>query len=306
MRIWEEAALQLGLLLGLAPLVNGFIQRMKAAFQGRRGPSVLQPYFTLHKLWRRQDLRPQASTWVFATAPRLALSIALAAAMGIPLLWYPAPVGWGGDFIIVVGLLALERFVLALAALDTATPFGGLGSSREVTVGAMVEPALFAVALPWMLMAGGTSWTMLIAASASLAPLDLVRFFAMVAAVIVCLAETGRLPVDNPDTHLELTMIHEAMLLEYSGPQLAMASLAQMVKQLLLVAMVTDLLLPWRWGGPLTQVGISILIWFAAAFGLAVAESVSAKLRFFRLPAYLGTAVILSSAAAALQLWGGR
>ncbi len=306
MRIWGEAVVQLGLLLGLAPLVNGFIQRVKAAFQGRHGPSVLQPYFTLRKLWRRQDLRPQASTWLFATAPRLALSIALAAGIGIPLLWYPAPVGWGGDFIIVVGLLALERFVLALAALDTATPFGGLGSSREVTVGAMVEPALFAIALPWMLMAGGTSWAMLITASASIAPLDLVRFFALVAAVIVCLAETGRLPVDNPDTHLELTMIHEAMLLEYSGPQLAMASLAQMVKQLLLVAMVTDLLLPWRWGGPLAQVGISILLWFAAAFGLAVAESVSAKLRFFRLPAYLGTAVILSSAAAALQLWGGR
>ncbi len=306
MRVWGASALQLGMLLVLAPVVNGLIQRVKAAFQGRHGPGILQPYFTLRKLWWRQEIRPRTGSWVFAYGPRLALGISLAACLGVPLLWHPSPAGWGGDFVIVVGLLALERFVLALAGLDTATPFGGLGSSREVTVGALVEPALFAIALPWMVVAKSTAWSALTAASAAAAPMSIVRFFGVGAAVIVCLAETGRLPVDNPDTHLELTMIHEAMLLEYSGPQLALASLAHMVKQLLLVALVADLFVPWRWGGPAIQVASSVLLWFAVALGLAIAESLSVKLRFFRLPAYLGTAVALASAAAVLQVWGGR
>jgi formate hydrogenlyase subunit 4 len=300
------AAGQALVLVLLAPLIQGLIQRLKAALQGRRGPGVLQPYFTLAKLWRRQDVRPEPASWIFALAPRAALGLVLAAGMAVPLAWSPAPLGWGGDFIVVAGLLAMERFVLGLAGLDAGTPFGGLGSSRESAVGALVEPALFALALPWLVLAGSTAWPALVSASASAAPASVVRFFGLAAALIVALAETGRLPVDNPDTHLELTMIHEAMVLEYSGPQLALVSLAQMSKQLLVIALVADLLLPWGMGLAALAPLAAAAKWAALAAGLGVAESLSAKLRFFRLPGYLGAATALSSAAAVLQVWGVR
>ena len=304
MAVWGAAVAQALAVLLVAPLIHGLIQRVKAVLQGRHGPGVLQPYFTLAKLWRRQDIRPQAASWVFVAVPRLAVGIVVAACLCVPLLWSPAPLGWGGDFLVVVGLLALERYVVSLAGLDTGTPFGGLGSSRASTVGALVEPALFALALPWMVLARSTAWPALVAASASSAPASVVRFFGLGAGLIVSLAETGRLPVDNPDTHLELTMIHEALVLEYSGPQLALISLAQMTKQLLVLALVADLLLPWRAGG--LQPLAALAEWVALAAGLGIAESLSAKLRFFRLPGYLGAAAALSSAAAVLQVWGGR
>lgn len=310
MTVWGGAVAQALALFLLAPFVQGLIQRLKAVIQGRHGPGVFQPYFTVAKLWRRQDIRPASSSWVFAAVPRLAVGIVLAACVAVPLLWSPTTAGWGGDFVIVVGLLALERFAISLAALDTGTPFGGLGSSRESTLGALVEPALFALALPWMALAGSTAWPALVAASAATTPASVVRFFGLVAALIVALAESGRLPVDNPDTHLELTMIHEAMVLEYSGPQLALLSLAQMAKQLLVLALVADLLIPWGAGAlglpSLLQPPIVLLKWLALAAALGVAESLSAKLRYFRLPGYLGAATALSSAAAVLQVWGGR
>lgn len=310
MAVWSAAVAQALAVILVAPLVQGLIQRVKAGLQGRHGPGVLQPYRTLLKLWRRQDVRPEAASWIFGAAPRVALGLVVAAALCLPLLWTPAPLGWGGDFIVVVGLLGLERFVLSLAGLDTGTPFGGLGSSRENILGALVEPAFFALALPWMVVAGSTAWAALITASANAAPISVVRFFGLGAALIVSLAETGRLPVDNPDTHLELTMIHEAMVLEYSGPQLALIMLAQMVKQLLVLALVADLLLPWGVGrtvlAPALQPLLALAKWFALAVGLGIAESLSAKLRFFRLPGYLGAAAALSSAAAVLQVWGGR
>ncbi len=308
--MWGAAVGQALAVLLVAPLVHGLIQRTKAALQGRHGPGLLQPYFTLIKLWRRQDIRPTPASWIFVAAPRLALGIVVAATLSVPLLWNPAPLGWDGDFVVVVGLLALERYVLSLAGLDTGTPFGGLGSSRESIVGALVEPALFALALPWMVLAGSTAWPALVAASASATPASVVRFFGLGAGLIVSLAETGRLPVDNPDTHLELTMIHEAMLLEYSGPQLALISLAQMTKQVLVLAVVADLLVPWGVGGLALPPGVQpvavLAKWAALAAGLGVAESLSAKLRFFRLPGYLGAAAALSSAAAVLQVWGVR
>ena len=308
MTVWGTAIAQALALFLLAPLVQGVIQRLKAAFQGRRGPRILQPYFTLGKAWRRQDVRPQAASWVFALAPRLVVGAVLASATAVPLFWRPERGGWTGDFILAVAFLALARFVLSLAGLDGGTPFGGLGSSRESTIGALVEPALFALALPWMVLAGSTGWPALIAASAATTPASVVRFLGLVAAIIVALAETGRLPVDNPDTHLELTMIHEAMELEYSGPQLALLALAQMAKQLLVLAIVADLLLPWGSGGlsPVPQVALALIKWAGLAVALGVAESLSVKLRFFRLPGYLGAATALSSAAAVLQVWGGR
>jgi formate hydrogenlyase subunit 4 len=301
-------AAQLAVLLLLAPLVQGLIQHLKARLQGRHGPGLLQPYFTLAKLWGRQAVRPEASGTIFRLAPRAALAIVLAAGLIVPLVWLPAPLAAFGDFIAVVGLLALERFVLGLAALDSGTPFGGLGSSRESTLGALIEPALFALALPWIALAGSTAWPALLMASSAASPTSVVRFFGLAAGLIVLLAETGRLPVDNPDTHLELTMIHEAMVLEASGPDLALLSLAQMVKQLVALALVADLLLPWALVDlppPLQPVAALVQLLALGAL-LALAESLSAKLRFFRLPAYIGAATALSSAAAVLQVWGVR
>lgn len=298
------AVLRAVALLLLAPLVQGLIQNIKARLQGRRGPSPLQPYFTLAKLWRRQDVRPAASSFLFVLAPRLALGLVLAAACAVPL-FGGAPLGNAGDFVVVLGLLALERFVTGLGGLDQGTPFGGLGASRQAVVGALVEPAFFALALPFAARSGGTAWPGLMAASLQTPAAGAVRLFALAAGLIVLLAETGRLPVDNPDTHLELTMIHEAVALEYAGPQLALLSLAQMGKQLLAVAVAADLLLPWGATGP-AGAAAAVGKWLALAATLAVAESLSAKLRFLRLPSYLGAAAALASAAAVLQVWGVR
>ncbi len=299
-------AVQALVILLLCPLVQGLIQQVKARLQGRRGASVLQPYFTLAKLWQRQAQAPEAASRIFVLAPRIALGVVVAASVAIPLLVAPtSPAAWSGDFVLFVALLALERWVLMLAGWDQGTPFGGLGASREAVVGALVEPALFALVLPWAVRAGGTGWAGLIGASLGTATASTVRMFTIAAGLIVLLAETGRLPVDNPDTHLELTMIHEAIVLEYSGPPLALLSLAQMAKQTLLIAAVTALLLPWTATG---AVGVLVTVakWLAVAVGIGVAESLSAKLRFLRLPSYLGAATALASAAAVLQVWGVR
>ena len=306
---WTSAAQCLAVLL-VAPGIQGLIARLKAMLQGRHGPGVLQPYFTLAKLWRRQDVRPEAASWIFTAAPGLALAIVAAACLTLPLFVGRAPLSAGAGLIVTLGLLALLRFVVSLSGLDTATPFGGLGSSRESAVGALIEPALFALALPWMAVAGSTAWPALLAATAAAPATSIVRFFGLGAAMIVLLAETGRLPIDNPDTHLELTMIHEAMVLEYAGPQLALMTLAHMVKQLLMLGLVADLLLPWGTAGrgvpPVLGATAAVATWCALATGLAVAETLSNKLRFFRLPAYLGAAAALSSAAAVLAVWGVR
>lgn len=298
------AILRAAVLLLLSPLVQGLIQAIKARLQGRRGPSPLQPYFTLAKLWRRQDLRPAASSLVFVLAPRLALGLVLAAAAAVPLLG-GGPLGGTGDLIVVLALLALERFVTGLGGLDQGTPFGGLGASRQAVLGALVEQAFFALALPFAASSGGTAWAGLVQASLRTPAAGSVRLFTLAAGLIVLLAETGRLPVDNPDTHLELTMIHEAVALEYSGPQLALLMLAQMGKQLLAMAVVADLLLPWGPAGP-AAAAVDAGKWLALAVALALAESLSAKMRFLRLPSYLGAAAALGSAAAILQVWGAR
>ncbi len=305
------AGLQLLAVVLIAPGIQGLIQRLKAMLQGRHGPGIAQPYFTLAKLWRRQDLHGRHSSWISALAPRLALGITLGAALAVPLFGLGGPGLWAGDFLVAVGLLALERYVLSLLGLDAGTPFGGLGSSRQSTLGALAEPALVALGLPWMVRAASTAWPALLGASAATAPTGTVRLFALAAAVIVVLAETGRLPVDNPDTHLELTMIHEAIVLEASGPQLGLLSLTQMIQQTVVLALASDLLVPWGLGPAhgilaLAQPVWAVARWVALATAVAVAESLSTKLRFFRLPAYLGASVALSSAAAVLQVWGGR
>lgn len=293
--------LQVAVLVLLAPFAQGTVQQVKARVQGRRGPPPWQPYLLLVKLARRQAVWPEGSTVVMRLGPLVALTAVLAAAAVTPLFS-----GLGaGEVLLPLFALALARFALALAALDTGTPFGGLGSSREMTVGAMVEPVLLASLLPWVVAAGTTAWTSLLAASGAMGPMDVVRLAALAGIFLAVLAESGRLPVDNPDTHLELTMIHEAMLLEYAGPPFGVVLLGSWTKQLLLVAMVADLVTPWGLG-PGVGIAWTLGKWSAILVALGVAESLTGKMRFLRIPGYLGASFACSLSALMLQIVGVR
>jgi formate hydrogenlyase subunit 4 len=289
------AGLQALLVALLAPALQGWIKRCKANWQGRQGPPLLQAYADLWKLLRKQPLRPEPASWVFRAAPWLVLAATLVAATLVPLLGLRGPLG-AGDLIAVAGLLALARFAQALAALDTGSAFGGMGASREMAIASLVEPALVAAAFALAIPAGSTdpgrlASDGLAAGWAALGPAHLLAFGAL---VVVAIAETGRIPVDNPDTHLELTMVHEGMLLEYAGPPLAALQLAALVKQALVLGLLSALVLPWGLDAP-TPLAAAVLLLKLAALGalLATIESMFVKLRILRLPDLLASAFAL-------------
>jgi formate hydrogenlyase subunit 4 len=305
-----RTAAQAALIVAAAPLVTGFVQKWKARLQCRRGASVVQPYRDLAKLLRKGTVQADTATPFFRAVPVLVLAATVTAAAMLPVLWAPAEAALPlGDAILLVGLLALARFLLAIGALDAGGAFGGMGASREMTVGLLVEPALM-LAVFSIAVAGGTTDVGLLAARrgslavAWQAP-DLLALFAM---LILALAETGRIPVDNPDTHLELTMLHEGMLLEHSGPGLACIVLATHVKQLVTLALVAALFLPLglaRGAAPaelaLAVAAFAAKIALLAGF-LALVESSYAKLRFFRVPQFLGVGLVCAFLALALRV----
>jgi len=215
--------LQTALLLLLAPLLSGLIKNWKAKLQNRRGPRLWQPYFDLLKFLRKDMVISEHASWVYSIAPYVLFLTALCAGLLVPMVTARAPMSLFGGALALVGLLALGRFFLALGALDPASAFGGMGSSREMTLSAIAEPAMMLAIFTVATTAGSTNLSQIVLASQ--APgwkfLDPAHTLAFAAMFIVLLAETGRIPVDNPATHLELTMIHEAMLLEYSGRYLA-------------------------------------------------------------------------------------
>ncbi len=291
--------LQVSLLIAIAPLGQGIVQSVKARMQGRRGPVPWQPYAVAFKLLRRQAVWPQGATAVMRSAPWLQFAAIAVASLSLPIF----SAAGAPEILLPLFALALARFALGLAALDTGTPFAGLGSSREMTVGALVEPVLLASVLPWVLVAGSTGWPAMLQASLGMGLFSVVRLAAFAALFLVLVAETGRLPVDNPDTHLELTMIHEAMLLEYAGPPLAVILWGAWLKQIFLVALVAALVLPWGIGRPLGLLWAAGE-WLALLVALGVAESLAAKMRYLRVPAYLATSFALSLSALALQVAG--
>ncbi len=241
-----RTAAQLAVLLLAAPLVTGVVQKGKARLQCRRGASVWQPYRDLLKLLRKGTVQSDTASPFFRAVPVLVLAATLTAAALVPVLWKP---GAGdrpfGDAILLVALLALARFLLAVGALDAGGAFGGMGASREMTVGLLVEPALMLAVFSVAASGGTTELGQLAARREALAlSWSAPDLLALIAMLILTLAETGRIPVDNPDTHLELTMLHEGMLLEHSGPGLACIVLATHVKQLVIVALVAALFLP--------------------------------------------------------------
>jgi formate hydrogenlyase subunit 4 len=292
--------LQLGLLLALAPGLNGLIKRMKAVLQGRHGPPLLQPYFDLVKLLRKDAVVSEHATAVFRWAPAVYAGCFATAALLVPVLWSRAPLAGWGDAIALVGLFALARFALALAGLDTGSSFGGMGSSREVAVAALAEPALLLVLFAVAWRTGGTDLSgateyLVSQGVAAVAPSQLM---ALAALVIVVIAETGRIPADNPDTHLELTMIHEGMLLEYSGRPLGILVWASLLKQIVLFSLVAALFFPFGVAATPSEipaaVGALLLKLVALAFVMSVVESSSAKLRILRVPELLGAASALA------------
>ena len=302
------ALLQAAGMLAVAPLLRGLIKKMKAVFQTRQGPPLVQGYYDLAKLLRKEPLRSETSTWIYAAGPRVYFATAVAATTLIPVLIAAAPLEAAGGILLLVGTLALGRFALATAALDTGSPFGGMGSSREMTIAALAEPALmlglFASALAAGSLGLGALVRGLLDQGPSFHPSDLLAFAGI---FIILIAETGRIPVDNPATHLELTMIHEAMVLEYAGPDLALVEWASALKELLYLTLLADLFVPvgiattWA-AGPLL---IALLAWgakmFLFAVGVTLVESTNAKLRLFRVPELVAVSLGLGFLALAIR-----
>ena len=296
---------QAALALLLAPGLVGLVRWLKARLQNRRGAPVWQPYWELAKLFQKEVVVSSNASWLFRAAPFIVFASTVAVTFLVPILAVPLPFDGVGDLLVVVYLLLLGTFFLALAGLDPGSPFGGMGASREMTVAALAEPtvalAIFALALG----AGSTNLGQIVARTmtspgASLSPGHLLAFGAL---FIVTLAETGRLPIDNPATHLELTMIHEAMLLEYAGPDLALVEWASAVKELLYLTLLVDLFAPF---GMATRAAAAPLVaalaaWalkvFLLAVGVTITESTNAKLRLFRVPDLLSAAFVLATLA---------
>jgi formate hydrogenlyase subunit 4 len=296
----------LGLVL-LAPAVVGYTRWLKARLQGRLGASILQPYRELRKTFGKNLVIADSASWIFRTAPLVVGATAVTATVLVPVVW-PSPLSDQlGDLFVLTGLLMLGTVFLGLAALDPGTAFGGMGSSREMTVSALTEPTLAVAVVALALTTGSTSLgaiTSAVLATPSLA-LGPGHALACAAFLIAVLAEAGRLPVDNPETHLELTMIHEAMLLEYSGPYLALLEGAAALRLTLLLTLAANLFVPWglaRSPNPaalgLAAAALVVKLGVLATL-LAVLETRVAKLRLFRVPELLAVSFTLALLAAA-------
>jgi len=293
--------LQLLLVLALAPLLTGYIRKVKAYLLRRRGPPLLQPYRELLKLIRKEAVLAENASWIFRTAPYLIFATTLVAAALVPtfatgLLFSPA-----ADLIAIVALLGTARFALALAGLDVGTSFGGIGASREMMIASLAEPAMLMIVFTLSLLAGSTQLSSVatFVQGPSLG-LRVSLGMALVALVMVAIAENARIPVDNPSTHLELTMVHEAMILEYSGRHLAVVEAAAYLKLLLYFSLVSCMFLPWGIagaGGDAAAFGIGLVSYLTklamGGFLLAVFETATAKMRVFRVPDFLGAALML-------------
>ena len=300
------AVLQGAMMLAVAPLLRGLIKKMKAAVQTRQGPPLLQGYYDLAKLLRKEIVRSETASWVYVAGPRLYFGAALAATALVPVIVARAPLEGAGGILGFVGILALGRFALAAAALDTGSPFGGMGSSREMTIAALAEPALMLGLFTAALAAGSLELGAIVRSGLDLIfrPSDV---FALAGLFVVLIAETGRIPVDNPATHLELTMIHEAMVLEYSGPDLALVEWASALKELLYITVLIALFAPLGIATTMTPgpILIALAAWAVKIFAFAVAitlvESTNAKLRLFRVPELVAVSLGLGFLALAIR-----
>jgi formate hydrogenlyase subunit 4 len=288
--------------LALAPGLVGLIRWIKARLQSRLGAPPWQPYRELRKLLAKEAVVSNNASWLFRFAPYVVFASTVAIAFLVPLIVVPRRFDMIGDLFVVVYLLLLGTFWLALAGLDPGSAFGGMGSSRDVTVAALAEPSTATAIFSLALGAGSTNLGAIVIGTmndpwAVLTPGHLLAFAAL---FVVAVAETGRLPVDNPATHLELTMIHEAMILEYSGKYLALLEWAAWLKLFVFLSLLANLFFPW---GIATMVAPGALVWAVAALllklavlgvVLAVMETRVAKLRLFRVPELLTASFVLA------------
>ncbi len=295
--------IQLAVMILLAPLVNGVIARIKAVSQKRRGVPLLQMYYDIYKLMHKGVVVSEVSSWIFKATPYIVLSSTLAAAVLVPVTTRTGSAGFSGDLILVVYLLALGRFFMCLAGLDTGSTFGAMGSSREAMISALIEPTILVSAFTVGLSAGSTSVIEMMAAMQQKnMPLTQPAFVLTFAAMmLVIIAETSRIPVDDPSTHLELTMVHEAMILEYSGRHLAMMELGAAVKQLVLMVLVVNLFLPHEQmiqAAGAASLVLSLAIFtvkiLAAAIVIGLMEVFTVKLRFFSISNFAAVSFILA------------
>ncbi|WP_053958842.1 respiratory chain complex I subunit 1 family protein [Sulfobacillus thermosulfidooxidans] len=283
--LWIIQIVSVMAIIGLAPLIWGIAQKTKAHFQGRQGPSLLQPYQIFAKTWNKETVVPEGSSWVFRLSPSVNVATLIVIAASIP--WAgQVPTNWPHNVLSVFFLLGLERFSVALAGLDSATTFGGLGASRIATIGSGVEPAMLAAFGVLWVVSRHTQIETVAPFFANASPSGFLPWgLAVLSYLFIVIAETGRLPVDNPDTHLELTMMHEATLLEYSGRLLAQEQLAMAMKFTIIIG------LGWVWLGPVgPSPWVNVLLHVAeigsSAMVLAWMESRFVKLRYFHLPRY--------------------
>ncbi|MFF0523328.1 respiratory chain complex I subunit 1 family protein [Actinomadura nitritigenes] len=304
------AAAQVVLVGAGAPLLVGLMRQIRARSEGRAGAGVLQPWRDLRKLMRKQPITPDGTGLVFRVAPLLLAGTALVIAAVIPIATTASPLDGAADLFAVTALLALGTVALALAGLDTGTAFGGMGASREMTVMALVEPTILVSVFALSVRVGSTNLGAIVTSTLHepqrvISPVSLL---AAIALAVVTIAETGRIPVDNPATHLELTMIHEAMVLEYAGPDLAMVEWASAARLTLLLGLVANLFVPWGIAGAsMVMLPLAVAAYAAkvAVLGgvLAAGEVFMAKLRMFRVPELLAGSFVLALLAVAASFF---
>ena len=301
MRDFLFQGMQMLLVLLLSPLLTGFVRKLKARLLRRQGPPLMQPYRDLLRLMRKEVVVAESASWLFRVIPYIVFAGTWVAASLVPTFRSGLLFSWSADLIALIALLGSARFFLALAGLDVGTSFGGIGASREVMIASLAEPAMLMIVFTLALVAGSTQLSAMAAYMVSgEVGLRVSLGFALLALSMVAIAENARIPVDNPATHLELTMVHEAMVLEYSGRHLALIDLSSELKLLLYVSVVACLFTPWGIAPPNGNVpeiviGTGSYVAKLAVGGilLAVFETSIAKMRVFRVPAFLGAALML-------------
>ena len=298
---WLLALLQTLLFISAAPLLAGWLKKLKCRLQNRKAPPLWQPYLDLRKLWGKEPVVAKPASWIFKAAPYIVLATTVLTASIIPLIAVNLPTARIADVVVLIGFFALGRFFLVLAGMDIGTAFGGMGSSREMMVSSLAEPAMLMAVFT---LAMSASTTNLSEAMNYVLHTGLVLrpsfVFAMFALMLVTVAETGRIPVDNPATHLELTMIHEAMILEYSGRYLGMIEWASQIKLMIYGVLIANIFFPW---GIAQDFSLEALGWGALALALkltvltvllSLSEIIFAKMRVFRVQEFLSFAYLLS------------
>lgn len=300
---------QMLLVVTAAPALTGLVRKIKARLMRRAGPPILQPYRDLARLMRKEAVIAANASWLFRAVPYLVFAVTWVAAALVPTFATGLLFSWTADLIAIIALLGSARFFLALAGMDVGTSFGGIGSSREMLIASLAEPAMMMIIFVLALIAGSTQLSTIAEFMLSTeAGLRVSLGLALVALIMVAIAENARIPVDNPATHLELTMVHEAMVLEYSGRHLGLIELSASLKLLLYVSLIACVFAPWG----LAPAQSSLLSWLigtaawllklaVAAFALALFETSIAKMRVFRVPEFLGAAFMLGLLGALLE-----